>query len=130
MSFRPPFKLIPGERPNILIRPEEFYVFAIINVDAAYNELGRQILNNDPYVKYVKDNTESLEKPQLIEGRFTVNDILHRYMYVAWSVDKQNNWIWQFTEEDFRTKYDNITSIKALHTSILAFLDDNSLFVA
>ena len=138
MSFRPPFKLIPGERPNILIRPEEFYVFAIINVDAAYNELGRQILNNDPYVKYVKDNTEMLEKPQLIEGqspqikhlRFTVNDILHRYMYVAWSVDKQNNWIWRFTEEDFRTKYDNITSIKALHTSILAFLDNNNLFVA
>jgi hypothetical protein len=113
MSLRPPFKLIPGERPNILIRPEEFYVFAIINVDATYNELGRQILNHDPYVKYVKD----IGFAEILDSRFTVNDILHRYMYVAWSVDKENNWIWKFTEEDFQTKYKNIP-IKDLHTSI------------
>ena len=94
--------------------------------------MGRQILNHDPYVKYVKDkhnyNTE------ILDSRFTVNDILHRYMYVAWSVDQQNNWIWGFTEEDFRTKYQNDfptdMAIKALHASILAFLDDNNLYVA
>ncbi|RUP42672.1 hypothetical protein BC936DRAFT_138242 [Jimgerdemannia flammicorona] len=114
----------------------DFFSYAEENEDDAYDELGRQQLQKDEYVKFVK-NLHSEEKERLsrfldyvpirLKGtRWKVHMVLNRYLALAWEVSG-DTWTFNFREENFKAEYKglfgDIEATDALRASILAFLE-------
>ncbi|RUS20482.1 hypothetical protein BC937DRAFT_95117 [Endogone sp. FLAS-F59071] len=142
--YQPKFKLHyatdSDERPTLTQMPD-FYRALEENEDEAFDELGRQTLFADTYVKSVgclpKEEQLRLlgfieRSPAQVTGtRWKVHAVLNEYLSLSWYLE-DNTWTFDFTLVEFETQCQNyfgeISPVDALNASILAFLKEPSLY--
>jgi len=141
---QPKFKLHSAtnfDGRQTLTQMEDFYRALEEDEDEAFDELGRQTLFADTYVKSVDclPQEEQLRllafidrSPAQITGtRWKVYAVLNEYLSLSWHLE-DNTWTFDFTLAEFETQcntyFGKVSPADALNSSILAFLREPSLY--